>query len=57
MLMQKARATVGWKEWRHQSTRGRWKWISPRALEWFALALPIRTKNEAYYLILKYNFK
>jgi len=31
MLILKDRATVDWTEWRHQATRGRWNWISPRA--------------------------
>jgi len=42
LILPKSRFTVdciGWTEWRHQSTRGNWKWISPRALRWLAPAL------------------
>jgi len=38
-ILQKGRAAVDWTEWRHEDTRGWWKWISPRALEWLAQAL------------------
>jgi len=41
LILQKGRSTVDWTERRHQATRWRWKWISPRALEWLAPALCI----------------
>jgi len=41
LTLQKGRATFDWKEGRHEATRGRWKWILPRALEWLAQALRV----------------
>jgi len=38
LILQKYRGTIDWTEWRHQATRGNWKWIS-WALEWLPLAL------------------